>query len=174
MPPEMPVDYDELRRHVAKAAGRLCPAWLGAEREDIVQVAMMRLHQVIERGEGSIQNSASYIWRTAFSVTVDEIRRRSRRAETSLEDSETVAITLDAGPDPEQRALSRELGRTIRQCLVRLADSRRAAVVLYLQGHQTAQIANLLGWNTKKAENLVYRGLIDLRTCLASKGMRTT
>jgi RNA polymerase sigma-70 factor (ECF subfamily) len=173
MPAAPAVDYEELRRHVAKAAARICPSWLSAEREDIIQVAMLKLHQVFERGgEGSGQTSSSYIWRTAFSVTVDEIRRRTRRAETGLEESEAAVLTLDAGPDPERRALSRELGRTIRECLVQLADPRRAAVVLYLQGHQASHIANLLGWNTKKAENLVYRGLSDLRSCLASKGMK--
>jgi RNA polymerase sigma-70 factor (ECF subfamily) len=29
-----------------------------------------------------------------------------------------------------------------------------------------------MGWTEKKAENLVYRGLADLRRCLSAKGLR--
>jgi RNA polymerase sigma-70 factor (ECF subfamily) len=33
------------------------------------------------------------------------------------------------------------------------------------------ELGRLLGWNAKKAENLVYRGLADLRGCLTEKGV---
>jgi RNA polymerase sigma-70 factor (ECF subfamily) len=42
---------------------------------------------------------------------------------------------------------------------------------MYLHGHSVAEVAALLGWRFKKAENLVYRGLADLRRCLATKGL---
>jgi hypothetical protein len=29
-----------------------------------------------------------------------------------------------------------------------------------------------MGWTAKKAENLVYRGMADLRDCLGAKGIR--
>lgn len=163
--------YEDLRRHVARAVARLCPAWLRAEQEDIVQLTMIRLHGLLERSEGDGQASASYIWKTAFSVTVDEIRRRSRRPETPLGEVDVAATVPSSGPDPEQRAMARELGATIRTCLAQLADERRTAVVLHLQGHTVGQVAALLGWNAKRAENLVYRGLSDLRRFLAAKGV---
>jgi RNA polymerase sigma-70 factor (ECF subfamily) len=165
--------YEDLRRHVQRAVGRLCPSWLRNEQDDIVQLAMIRLYNLLERetAEGIGRASASYVWKTAFSVTVDEIRRRSRRPETPLGDDEAAIVVPDAAPDPEQNAMARELGEMIRGCLARLADERRAAVVLHLQGHTVGQVAALLGWSAKRAENLVYRGLADLRRCLASKGV---
>ena len=35
----------------------------------------------------------------------------------------------------------------------------------------TVETARRLGWTAKKAENLVYRGLKDLRRCLTARGM---
>jgi RNA polymerase sigma-70 factor (ECF subfamily) len=48
---------------------------------------------------------------------------------------------------------------------------RRLAVILHLQGHSVREAARLLDWAFKRTENLVYRGLADLRACLQSKGM---
>jgi RNA polymerase sigma-70 factor (ECF subfamily) len=47
-----------------------------------------------------------------------------------------------------------------------LQDRRRTAVTLHLQGFRTGEVAAALGWTEKQAENLVYRGLADLRACL--------
>jgi RNA polymerase sigma-70 factor (ECF subfamily) len=49
---------------------------------------------------------------------------------------------------------------------------RRLAVTLYLQGHTVPEAARILDWSGKRTENLVYRGLADLRECLMAKGMR--
>ena len=163
--------YEELRRQVTRAVARVCPSWLSADRDDVVQVSLLRLHQQLKSGEGSRLTSASYIWKTAFSVTVDEIRRRSRRPETPLDEVAEAPAMADAMPDPERRAISRQLGDGIRACLAGLIDARRAAVVLHLQGHTVREIAALLGSEYKKAENLVYRGMSDLRQCLTAKGL---
>jgi RNA polymerase sigma-70 factor (ECF subfamily) len=51
-----------------------------------------------------------------------------------------------------------------------MTGDRRRAVMLYLQGHSVPEAARLLGWTAKRTENLVYRGLADLRHCLRAKG----
>lgn len=163
--------YEDLHVHVSRVVARVCPTWLRADRDDIIQVAMMRLHQVIQGAEERTPFSSSYIWRTAFSVTVDEIRRRTRRPETPIEDAPAAMAMIDGAPGPDAQAVSRELGRALRACLSRLSIERRDAVVLYLQGHAVAEIATLLGWKAKRADNLVYRGLADLRGCMSAKGM---
>jgi RNA polymerase sigma-70 factor (ECF subfamily) len=45
-------------------------------------------------------------------------------------------------------------------------------VTLYLQGHSVPDAARILDWPAKRTENLVYRGLADLRACLSNKGLR--
>jgi RNA polymerase sigma-70 factor (ECF subfamily) len=49
---------------------------------------------------------------------------------------------------------------------------RRLAVTLHLQGHTVPEAARILDWAAKQTENLVYRGLADLRACLMAKGIR--
>ena len=34
------------------------------------------------------------------------------------------------------------------------------------------EVGRLLGWAAKRAENLVYRGMADLRGCLGGKGIQ--
>jgi len=161
---------EALRIQVTKAVRRLCPSWLADEREDLVQAAMIRIVKALpDEGTGPIL--ASYVWKTAYRVTIDEIRLRSRRPATAPE-ADADAVIHGLSPSPEDAAAGRELGRGIRACLQTLADHRRAAVVLFLLGHSVPETAARLGWNAKKAENLVYRGLADLRSCLSAKGLR--
>jgi RNA polymerase sigma-70 factor (ECF subfamily) len=162
---------EQLRGHVARAVNRLCPARLSAEREDIIQVALMRILKVVPAGERSTTPATSYIWKTAFSVTIDEIRRRDRRPEAPLDDSAVATITVNA-PSPEDRLVGRELGAAIRDCLQTLPTNRRRGVVLFLLGHAPREVAARLGWSAKKADNLVYRGMNMLRACLSAKGLR--
>ena len=135
---------------------------------------MMRVMQIVERqgpdSEGNRPFASSYLYRVTHSVLVDEIRRVRRRRETDLEE-EGVAPVAVTRQDPEQIAASREVGRGIQDCLSRMSRERRMAVTLYLQGHSVTEASGVLDWPAKRTENLVYRGLADLRECLVSKGM---
>jgi RNA polymerase sigma-70 factor (ECF subfamily) len=104
-------------------------------------------------------------------VLVDEIRRVRRRRETGIED-ETVELKAVTAEDPERLTASAEIGRGIQDCLVCLKRERRLAVTLYLQGQGVVDISRVLEWPRKSVENLVYRGLADLRQCLLAKGLR--
>ena len=168
------LDYAALRRDIARAVARLCPSWLAAARDDLVQAAVMRVMRVAEQpdaGEGSRVLSASYLYRIAHSVLVDELRRRNRRRETDLDDA-TGDLPAARTADPERETASREIARGIRACLQELTRDRRLAVTLHLQGHSIGDAARILEWAHKRTENLVYRGLADLRACLAAKGLR--
>lgn len=171
----MTVDVAVLRRDLLRAVTRVCPGWLAADRDDLVQAALMRvlrrLDGALPGGEGSGPVSASYLHKVAYSVLVDEIRRVRRRGETSL-DAEAIAPPRSEAVDPERVAASAEIGRGIQDCLAHLALDRRLAVTLHLQGHSVGEAARLLDWPEKRTENLIYRGLANLRACLATKGLR--
>jgi RNA polymerase sigma-70 factor, ECF subfamily len=168
------IDIAQLRQTLVRVVARICPAWLSAQRDDVVQAAVMRVVQVLDKlkpiGEGDPPFSSSYLHKVAHSALVDEIRRARRRRETDLEES-GVAVAAVAVDDPERQAAGREIGRGIQSCLLRMKRERRLAVTLYLQGHNVADAARILEWNVKRTENLTYRGLVDLRACLKSKGM---
>jgi RNA polymerase sigma-70 factor (ECF subfamily) len=169
------LDYEALRRDVARAVGRLCPSWLAARREDLVQTALMRIMQIVRAraaaGEENQPLGTSYLYRVGYSVLVDEIRRHRRLRETEL-DAEGGGPAAVARENPERTAAAREAGRAIQDCLSQMKRERRLAVALHLQGHSVPEAARLLDWGTKQTENLVYRGLADLRACLLAKGMR--
>jgi len=136
----------------------------------------MRVMQVADKqppgGEGNRPFPSSYLYKAAHSALVDEIRRVRRRREVDLEDEEVARVAVTP-QDPERITASREVGRGILDCLAQMSRERRLAVTLYLQGHSVPEASRVLDWPAKRTENLVYRGLADLRECLMSKGMRS-
>jgi RNA polymerase sigma-70 factor (ECF subfamily) len=170
------IDYGKLRKDLERVVARLCPSWLSSQRDDLVQTAVMRVMQIVEadppRPEGSRALASFYLYKVAHSALVDEIRRVRRRREAPLEPTEDVAAHTGTHLDPERMAASKQIGRGIQDCLTRMNRDRRLAVTLYLQGHTVPEASRILDWSAKRTENLVYRGLADLRACLQVKGMR--
>jgi len=171
-PAPPPQEVAELRQQLVRAVARTCPRWLASEADDLVQNALLRVLDIQRRREGDVEFSTFYLRRAAYSVVVDEIRRRRRRGEVPLdpeaEGEEPGRPSED--PDPEVLSGSKELGRAIARCLGGMVRPRRLAVTLHLQGHRIREVGGLMGWSAKKAENLIYRGLADLRECLGTQG----
>src|SRR5688572_24920523 len=166
--------WTALASAMARAVRRQCPAWLSDHAQDIAQMALAKV-MAAEQREGERPLSSFYLHRVAHSALVDEIRRRKRRPEVSLEEtteesSQVVRFEPRAQGDPESSASFRELGEAVRDCLLGAKRDRRLAVTLYLQGHSVPEAARILGWDVKRTENLIYRGLADLRQCLMGKG----
>jgi RNA polymerase sigma-70 factor (ECF subfamily) len=163
--------FEAIRPVLLRAVSAVCPRWLSDRRDDIVQIAMAHLCDMQRRSGETAQLGPSYLRRVAYTAVVDEIRRlRARPDIRSAEDVEEAAgIELET-PNPESRYRGREAGDAIQACLGGLIPSRRAAVTLRLLGHSVPEISKMLGWTRKKTENLVQRGLIDLRQCLRDKG----
>src|SRR4029453_8034234 len=112
---------------------------------------------------GAAEFSPGYLYRTAYTVVIDEIRRRKRLQEVPIDNGPPLH-SGQAGP--ARHVIGREVRDAIRRCLAGLAASRRRAVVLHLLGHTLAEIAALLECQPKQAENLASRGRADLRACL--------
>jgi RNA polymerase sigma-70 factor (ECF subfamily) len=169
--PRTEEDYGRLRADIARVVAHACPAWLASRSDDLVQTVLMRVIAAQQQREGTGEFTTFYLRKAAHSALIDEIRRWRRRQEVALlseaEKDEPAAIQ----PDPERRSAGKELGRAIRDCLQTLVRPRRLAVVLNLQGHSVPEVGRLLSWTAKRAENLVYRGLADLRGCLERRGI---
>lgn len=165
-------EFAELRDRLVSTVRRICPAWMADRREDLVQVALLKVMAIARKSEKSRQFSSSYLWRAAHSALIDEIRRLRRRKEVGLEEATDAGVALVTDqPGPEGDVVGREAGREVWDCLQGLVRPRRLAVTLHLEGYAAAQAAPLLGWNTKKVYNLVHRGMQDLRECLRAKGL---
>lgn len=165
-------EYRQLRRELTKAVVRICPRWLSDAVEDLVQAALVRVLELRRRREENVELSSFYLRKVAFSALIDEIRRRGRRPEVPLatEDGE-IDPPAEGTADPERRLAGRQLGRAIYDCLATLVVPRRRALALHLQGHSVPDIGRILGFRTKQADNLVYRGMADLRSCLGRRGI---
>ncbi len=158
-------NHAEVRGRLLAAVRRVCPPWLAGDADDIVQMAMMRLL------DGRVEEvNSAYLNRLAYCATIDEIRRRRAMRTVATEELPEVKAE-NPSADPGRQADDRAVARAIRDCLAGLLDNRRAAVGLYLEGHTVPEVSRLLGTTPKNAENWVYRGLDDLRACLAGKGV---
>ncbi len=162
----------DLHRDLEQAIHRICPPWLAAQADDLIQVSLLRLMERLRKTQGRQDFNNAYIKRTAFCALIDEIRRVRARGETALDSGDGhEPAHPHHGADPEQRLWARQIGEHIRDCLTKLITPRRLAVLLKLQGETGPETATILGWTLRKTENLISRGMADLRQCLTRKGL---
>ena len=108
--------FDELvtayRKLLRDTILKVCPRDLGLQVDDIEQEVRIRLWRAI-RNETDIRDRASYIYKVAFTATIDAIRRVKARREEPLDpaddDLPAGALSLPAQGTPEQIAGRREL-----------------------------------------------------------------
>ena len=158
------------REVLTRAVTRHCPPALLDRREDLVQDALMRVEPRMREGE-VLPNS--YLWKTAHTTIIDELRRE--RSMTRRHDGlATVHAAGEGDPSvgPDAHIRDTETRDAVRECMHELNDDRQSAVSLYLQGHGVPEIAALIDAPRKRVENLVYRSLAALRKCLEGKGVR--
>ena len=162
-------EYATLRKAIVRAVRRACPGWLSSHSEDIAQIAMTKIVGVLEGGKPLAELSKAYVARVAYNAVVDEIRRHRRRhALAAVEDEPPSSPTRRSGRSGRSRA--RSSGSRSKSASKGWRRSRRVAVGLYLEGRGATEIAQMFQWKRKQADNLVYRGLADLRKCLGAKG----
>lgn len=161
-------DYGELRGRLKSAVRAVCPHWLADQHDDFVQMSLVR----ILRSYPEAEINQAFLHRVAHSVVVDEIRSRKRRNEVGMSTSLDDKLEHADQPTPEVSAQGIQLGEVVVEVLQDLVVDRRRALTLYLQGHNVPEISALLAVDRKAAENLVYRGLADLREKLRARGIQ--
>lgn len=164
-------DIERIRRLLSRAVAARCPRWLAEERDDLVQKALVRILKLSPDRAGDGGFSASYLNRVAFTVIADEVNKRRQLPSYPLDvlpNGEPAA----SGKGPDRNQLNKELGSALRDCLQRLHPARRLASMLMLLGYKNREIAELMKWKAKQAENLVTRGRADLKRCLQEKGIK--
>ena len=150
------------------AVRRACRGWLSHHADDISQTTCLQL--VCRARESHVRLTPAYVRRAARHAVVDTVRRYDRR--DALWTRHQSAAQLHSNPrDPEGELLAGELASAVRKELASLAEPRRRAVSLYLQGHGISEIAAKQAWSRKKADNLVRRGLATVRGALTRQGL---
>ena len=159
----------ELRQEVERAARRVCSPSLADDVDDIVQLAMIKLLRILD-AQPDKRVTAAYLKRVAYTVMIDEIRRRRADRELPAE-GDVIQRARDQSPGPSRLAVSQRIQRAIQDCVSRLVEARQIAVTGWLLGQTVPETARQVGWTTKKTEVLTYRGVRQLRACLNSKGV---
>lgn len=158
-------DMAELRARMLRAVHHVCPAQLRNETEDLAQMGMIRLLRQLDR-EPDRPISYGYLKKVAWSVAIDELRRRRLERQCWLEDDHHEPVSQ--GPDVDEQWDRHQALKQVSAGLERLNENRRRAVSAWLLGYTAPETAARNGWTTKKAEVLTYRGVAQLRAALGA------
>ena len=146
------------------------------ETEDIVQEAFVRLHrQVAGHGAGSVKHLTTWLFRVAHNLTIDMLRRRSRRKRVPEAAVDPAVLSEEQAAD-ELDALGEVLRREARQVALRelgqLADEQRQVVLLkIIQGMTLRQVAEVIGISVSMVNYRLNQGLNELARRLRRAGV---
>ena len=151
---------------------RLCARMTGNlhQAEDLKQEAFTR---IFVRRKDFRQGSrfSTWLWRIALNLCYDELRKRKRHREFSIEDGVDDAgyggeqASDEASPD--SRLATREECELVRCALLRLPEAHRAVLVLrYCEGLKMREIADILEIPETTASSRIAVGLAQITRLL--------
>jgi RNA polymerase sigma-70 factor (ECF subfamily) len=153
----------------------LCWRMLGFREaaEDASQEAFLAAYRNVRRFHGP--NFRAWLLRIAANVAIDELRRRRRRPQVSLEAPapgvETALDPPDPSAGPEEWALRRERARHIQAALLTLpADQRLAVILSDVQGLSYEEVGEAMASSLGTVKSRISRGRARLRSYLLEKG----
>lgn len=137
--------------------------------EDATQDAFISAYNSLGRFRGG--SFKSWLMRIATNACYDELRRRKRRPQTSLEqlteDNESFAFLRSPQEGPEGTQQRLELVRAIEDCLQTLPDDQRITAVLGdVEGYNYQEIADITSVSLGTVKSRMSRARSKLRDCL--------
>ena len=150
---------------------RLCRLLLadGQEAEEVVQDVLVKALEA-QRRQGPPDDWGPWLTRIAVNTCRD--RRRAgwwRRFRHWSEPIDTVPLR-QAGPSPEDMAISAETRRQIWQAFRSLPDRQREVFVLrHLEGLSGPEIADALGLSTGSVKRHLFRAVHRMRDTIGEK-----
>ncbi|VAW31732.1 RNA polymerase ECF-type sigma factor [hydrothermal vent metagenome] len=138
--------------------------------EDATQDAFISAYKALNKFRGG--NFKAWLLRIATNGCYDELRRRKRRPQSSLEgitddNDESFAFLRDPEIGPEGKQQQLELLRAIEQCIQNLPDDQRVTAVLCdVEGYDYKEIANITNVSLGTVKSRMSRARAKLRDCL--------
>ncbi|MDX1416207.1 MAG: sigma-70 family RNA polymerase sigma factor [Candidatus Promineifilaceae bacterium] len=137
--------------------------------EDATQEAFISAYKALNRFRGG--NFKSWLMRIATNACYDELRRRKRRPQSSLdemtEDNESSVILHSPGVGPEGQQQRLEIMEAIENCLQSLPDDQRVTAVLGdVEGYDYKEIADMTKVSLGTVKSRMSRARAKLRDCL--------
>lgn len=140
-----------------------------ASAEDAAQDAFISAYKAIKGFRGG--NFKSWLLRIVTNICYDELRRRKRRPQSSLdeitEDNPSVSFMADDQPGPEQHRHQVELVDAVKHCMDELPDEQRIVAVLCdIEGRDYQEIADITSVSLGTVKSRISRARSKLRDCL--------
>jgi RNA polymerase sigma-70 factor (ECF subfamily) len=137
--------------------------------EDMTQEAFISAYKALNRFRGG--NFKAWLLRIATNACYDELRRRKRRPQSSLdeltEENESFSFLRSPEKGPEAQAQQLEIMRAIEQCLEELPDDQRITAVLRdVEGYDYNEIAGITSSSLGTVKSRLSRARRKLRDCL--------
>lgn len=140
-----------------------------AEVDDIVSEVFTSAFTSLDRFTGGEADFRGWLFTIAARRVVDDLRRRSRRVETTSYEPETDARTDRSAEDQSLDVLGEQWARDV---LSQLAPDQREVLLLRILGDLTVdQIATQLGKSPGAVKQLQRRGLAAAARILESQGV---
>ena len=159
------------------AVYNLCLRMLGSSQpaEDAAQETFLSAYKSVGRLRGA--NVKSWVLRIASNACIDELRRRRRRPQVSLDvrtpDEDTGQRVLevpDSEAGPERLALRGELCEALQAELLRLPPDQRLAVILCdVEGLSYEEIAANMSSSIGTVKSRISRGRARMREALRAQ-----
>lgn len=154
----------------------LCLRMLGSRQaaEDVTQEAFISAFKNVSRMRGP--SVKSWLLRIASNACIDELRRRQRQRQVSIDrrpDGEEPGPILDPpdrGPGPETLAMRRELKEALERELLQLPAEQRLAVILCdLEGLAYDEVAATMGTSIGTVKSRISRGRARLKEAILAQ-----
>lgn len=149
----------------------------GADAEDIVQEAFLRLHRSVERhGPGSVRHLARWLFQVTHNLALDSVRRKAtrRKAREGMSDIKARAAELERENSPEG------LGALVRRAacdraveeLGKLPERQRQVLLLkVIQDMTLRDIAHVTGLTLGNVAYHLNQALKELARRLKAAGV---
>ncbi|MEX2159780.1 MAG: sigma-70 family RNA polymerase sigma factor [Dehalococcoidia bacterium] len=145
-----------------------------AAAEDAAQEAFISAFRKIASMRGP--SARSWLLRIAANTCIDELRRRKRRPQVSLdvpvasEEGERSLDVPDGSAGPEQLALRGEVREALQAELSLLpADQRLAIILCDVEGLSYEEVASTMGGSLGTVKSRISRGRARLREALRGR-----
>lgn len=144
-----------------------------AVAEDVAQETFITAYQSLRGFRGG--SFKAWLIRVATNRCYDELRRRKRRPQTSLDEivdeNESFAFLRSPNEGPEAHRQRVELALTIERCLKTLPDDQRVVTVLSdIEGYDYEEIASITRVSLGTVKSRLSRARAKLRDCLQAIG----
>jgi RNA polymerase sigma-70 factor, ECF subfamily len=149
---------------------------LGSDEDarDVSQEAFLKAFRGLDTFKQEARFS-SWLYQIAINLCRDRLRRRRGREHVSLDELSDQATlpALRSRSSTHEIVESRDLARQVAAAVEALAPEQREVIVLKeYEGLTFAEIGDVLGIPVSTVKTRLYRGLVQLRSLLESRGLR--